>query len=430
MVYAPTDLDAGALDEATRLYRQGAFEDAVGALEALLARAPDLASAHYLRGVILKDAGDAQEAVRAFDRAIGLDPSLDRAFYHRGGARSLAGDQRGALEDLNEACAREPDFLFAVYNRGVVAVALRRWDQAKDAFARCLALDPASRDEYVDLLVEIGRSEAQEEAYGQSHRIKNQIGVVGDRARRLVQLLRRAACMEPEVLDEANHLTADLQHVFEDLVRFLRAVDQDPPEVDVIDMPDLLDRCLFALSPKLRGVRVEREIEPWLPEVIGDRRSLGEALVNVLANAVEACAPDPLAAGVASATSGAERASAVITVRMRAADDAPELQGVDALEIEVRDNGPGFESDALPHVFNLGYTTKRFGSGVGLTYVDRVVRAHGGRVEADSLPEGGASVRLVLPASPSGAPTLRTLSLRSVLFEDLRPLSGRSGRRA
>jgi len=50
------------------------------------------------------------------------------------------------------------------------------------------------------------------------------------------------------------------------------------------------------------------------------------------------------------------------------------------------------------------------------------------RVEVRGAPQGGTLVKLLLPASPVGAPNLRTLSMRSLLFEDLRPLAIRSRR--
>lgn len=401
----------GALDRALRLYTAGAFADALAALDEALARDPRLAEAHYLRGVTLKDSGRDAAAVEAFDRALALDPGLERAYYHRGTARFLAGDKEGALRDLERAVEEEPDFLFAVYNLGVAAVAKRDWQRAKRAFARCLELDPGNREEYVDLLVEIGRGAAQEEVYAQGHRLKNLLGVVGDHYRTLQADLDDAGAPE-EVRAAAARIAEELAHVYHDMVQFLRAVDQEPPQVDLLDLREVLEKCLFALSPRLRGIRVERDFAPWVPDVIGDRKSLAEALLNVLTNAIEACANRP---------------DARIRVSIGAVDAVPAIPGVDSVAIEVRDTGPGIPPDVLARIFEFGYTTKRFGSGLGLSYADRVVRAHGGRIEVASPPGEGAAVTLVLPASPIGTPNLRTLGLRSLLFEDLRALAIRSG---
>ncbi len=402
-----------ALDEALRHYHEGQFERALASLDEALARAPDLPAAHYLRGLVLKDAGREAEAVAAFDRVLAAGAALDRAWFQRGTARFLAGDHEGAVDDLERAAAAEPDFVFAHYNLGVAAVAVRDWDRAKRAFARCLELDPGNRDEYVSLLVEIGRGAAQEEVYQQGHRLKNLLGVVGDHYRALEAALAGSA--SPEVRELARRVGEELGRVYQDMVQFLRAVDQDPPEVDLIDVRELADACLFALSPRLRGIEVEREFARWAPEVIGDRKSLAEALRNILTNAVEACEGRP---------------GARIAVRVRPIDVVPDVPGVDTVEIQVRDTGPGIAPEHLPHVFEFGFTTKRFGSGLGLSYANRVLRAHGGKIEIASRPGEGATVTVTLPASPLGAPNLRTLGPRSVLFEDLRALLIRSGAHA
>lgn len=425
-----TGIETGPLVEASLCYRQGDFARGLQLVNEVIAAQPNLGVAFYLRGIILKDASEPHAAIEAFDRALALDASLDHACYHRGTARFLADDKTGALADLQRAVRLEPDFLFAVYNLGVVAVSLQRWEDATEAFTRCLDLDPANRREYVDLLVEIGRSSAQEECYSQCHRIKNRLGVLGDRARRLlIDLAATPSRTSDPLLENASLLQTDLRQVYEDMARFLHAVNQEPPEVDLIDMADLLERCLFALSPRLRCIRVERSIDGWLPEVIGDPRALGEALMNVLTNAVEACTPaladDALTATEAAHSDGRAMREPTIRIEMLAVDDVPEIPGVDSVRIEIQDSGPGIDPEVQPQIFNLGFTTKRFGSGLGLTYTERVVRAHGGRIDIGCRPGGGAAITLLLPASPVGAPNLRTLSLRSVLFEDLRPLTRR-----
>jgi len=123
----------------------GLVEDALAALDAPASVAADPAVSAYLRGIVLKDSNRDAEAAECFDKALALRPDLERAHYHRGTARFLAGDKQGALRDLERAVEGEPDFLFAVYNLGVAAVALRDWERAKRAFARCLELGVPNR---------------------------------------------------------------------------------------------------------------------------------------------------------------------------------------------------------------------------------------------------------------------------------------------
>jgi len=74
---------------------------------------------------------------------------------------------------------------------------------------------------------------------------------------------------------------------------------------------------------------------------------------------------------------------------------------VRAGQVTVRDHGPGFAPEDLPHVFDRFYRATRArglpGAGLGLAIVRQVAEAHGGTVEASNAPGGGALLRLSLP---------------------------------
>jgi two-component system, NtrC family, nitrogen regulation sensor histidine kinase NtrY len=72
-------------------------------------------------------------------------------------------------------------------------------------------------------------------------------------------------------------------------------------------------------------------------------------------------------------------------------------------EIEVRDRGPGFGSEALKNALLPLYTTKDGGSGMGLSLSQEIVEAHGGSLALMNRKDGGATIRVSLPGKPSPA---------------------------
>jgi hypothetical protein len=92
-----------------------------------------------------------------------------------------------------------------------------------------------------------------------------------------------------------------------------------------------------------------------------------------------------------------------LTVRVRPA-------GADFVAVEIIDTGEGMDSAVRARAKDPFFTTRPSGTGLGLAIVDRIVGAHGGRIEIDSRAGEGTKVSVELPAASSEPPSSRPTS--------------------
>ena len=141
-----------------------------------------------------------------------------------------------------------------------------------------------------------------------------------------------------------------------------------------VDLQQVIDDVLHAAAPAIerQGAVLKREGEPP-PPITGDAGQLHQVVLNLVTNALQAVAPgDP------------------IVVRTGA-------QGGHAL-VEVRDAGPGVPAADRTRIFEPFFTGREHGTGLGLFVSYGIVERHGGRIEVDDGPEGGARFRITIPA--------------------------------
>ncbi|MEK7830974.1 MAG: HAMP domain-containing sensor histidine kinase, partial [Acidobacteriota bacterium] len=147
----------------------------------------------------------------------------------------------------------------------------------------------------------------------------------------------------------------------------------------------IIERALaeYAAAFAASGWLVEQRIAADLPMVLADNQSLESAIKNLLQNALK------YAAGAKHLTITAEVAKNGVKKEVL---------------ITVADRGPGVDAADLPHIFKPFYRGKKVwdspvtGTGLGLSLVERHLRAHGGRVTVNTSPEEGTAFTLHLPA--------------------------------
>jgi PAS domain S-box-containing protein len=131
------------------------------------------------------------------------------------------------------------------------------------------------------------------------------------------------------------------------------------------------------------GITVKRDLAAPGIEVSFDPDRLRRVVINLLDNAAQALTD------VTAAEDGRERS---LTVSTR--------NGSGVMQIAFDDTGPGIAADVLPKVFDPLFSTKSFGTGLGLPTVKQIVEQHGGTVEIASKAGRGTRVVVTLPLSP------------------------------
>ena len=136
-----------------------------------------------------------------------------------------------------------------------------------------------------------------------------------------------------------------------------------------------------------RSVTVIERYDPSLPEVDGDHDQLVQVFLNLIKNAVEAVPPED----------GEIRISTQYThgLSMRVANSRERVEL--PILVEIQDNGPGVSEEMVPHLFEPFVSSKRSGSGLGLSLAAKIVGDHGGTIEFQNQARG-ALFRVRLPA--------------------------------
>jgi signal transduction histidine kinase len=219
------------------------------------------------------------------------------------------------------------------------------------------------------------------------HEVRNPLVAIGGFARRLAQ---RCAGREPEgrYAQVIASEVARLEQILADVREFPQDGQRHSEETD---LRELLQDCLVLVEERIgrQGVRLVLEVSERLPRFVVDTVRVKQAVLNLLANALEAM-PDGGTLTV--------RAKPVARGAEAPPPSAPGMSPVGAWGvIEVADTGGGIPAEQLDRIFDPFFTTKEAGTGLGLSVVRRITREHGGRVEVDNRPGEGATFRLWLP---------------------------------
>jgi PAS domain S-box-containing protein len=191
--------------------------------------------------------------------------------------------------------------------------------------------------------------------------------------------------------DQDDELSCNIELINEQILRLGKITREiadfsspKPRERELLDLNELLRSTagLLSYDRRFSSIGVQLQLDKNLPAIVGVADQLTQVFMNLLINAMDACALLEL-----------EEDCIVLK---------SEIDG-DRVHVCVQDYGPGMSSEVLGHVMELFYTTKPVGkgSGLGLSLCDTIVREHGGEMRIDSEEGVGTQVHVILPIDGS-----------------------------
>jgi signal transduction histidine kinase len=178
--------------------------------------------------------------------------------------------------------------------------------------------------------------------------------------------------------DELQHveiIEKEIRRLDEVVQGFLKFTRPEDLRLQPVRVHDLFAEILPVLAPEAQknGVRIVQDCAASAPWVNGDAGMLRQVFLNLGLNACQAMA-----------TGGTLRLVCSTASRGR-------------VELRVEDSGVGIPPEHLPKIFDLYFTTKERGTGVGLSMVYRIVQLHDGEIEVQSTPGRGTTFKVLLP---------------------------------
>jgi PAS domain S-box-containing protein len=325
------------IEEAVLLFDSGGHLVMAGnAVERLIGQSPKALVGNTVEQVFANGAGEIVDAVRS------RRPWRDHVVTIR----------NAAARQIRARVSVEPDENTSGSNLGTL-ITLRDADTRSQLAAQ---LDISSR------LAALSRLTS-----GVAHEIKNPLNAI---ALHLEVLKSRLEDAEPEVGVISREIKR-LDNVVKTFLNFNKPLEL---KLNSLNLTALVEDVATLVAPdaKSKGIAVETDLDSgaW---VSGDQDLLKQAVLNVVVNAMEAM----LDGGRLRIRTGIAGSESVITVA---------------------DDGPGIPPEARDKIFNLYFSTKENGSGIGLAMTFRVIQMHGGTIDFVSEPGKGTSFRLRLPA--------------------------------
>lgn len=219
-----------------------------------------------------------------------------------------------------------------------------------------------------------------------AHEIKNPLTPIQLATERLNRRYRKQIHIDPELFEELTSTiirqVGDLRRMVDEFSSFARL---PKPIFRSEDAVDLARQAMFLQEVARSDISFKFSVMDRIPPVLCDRHQFGQAMTNVLKNAIEAIEAR------AKAGDAAYRGRIAVTMR----------EENDSILVNISDNGIGLPQDR-ERIVEPYVTTREKGTGLGLAIVNKIVEEHSGEMTFASAEGGGTSVTLRFACDPLG----------------------------
>ncbi|HPV49970.1 MAG TPA: ATP-binding protein, partial [Smithellaceae bacterium] len=207
---------------------------------------------------------------------------------------------------------------------------------------------------------------------GIAHEVRNPLSSI----KMSLQILEKRMKPDGNDLKRFKIAQKEVEHLEELVNNVLVFAKPMEPKIESVDINKVLEQAL-ALSEKIiKDKQIDIKLEAReIPPVNVDVAMVTDTFVNIIRNAVEAL-----------------EAGGHIRIYARSIGSVPP-----AVLVVVEDNGCGIEEADMPHLFNPFFTRKKYGTGLGLSQVLKIVEIHHGKLEIISEKDKGTKVCITLP---------------------------------
>jgi len=219
---------------------------------------------------------------------------------------------------------------------------------------------------------------------GFAHEIKNPLGGIRGAAQLLAMELQQRHLADPSLKEYTDIIIGEVD-------RLSQLADQmmgpnKPLQFCAVNIHEVLERVRQLLASESQGnITIERDYDPSIPEMQGNKEQLIQALLNIALNAQQALADANTPDALISIRTRTERQITISNQRHRV-----------VCRVDICDNGPGIPSVLRDTIFYPMVSSKARGTGLGLTIAQHIVNQHQGLIEQHSSP-GNTCFTIYIP---------------------------------